>query len=94
MLANAGLRANFVSLGRHARDHAARSAVTARYRQRPPAAATSRDTVDGARPRPAAIARNDQPAARPRQISSRSDRLSSAEARDVVAVLAGSHRTA
>jgi hypothetical protein len=47
-------------------------AGAARYRRRPPFAATSRLTVEGALPNPDAIARIDRPAARPREISSRS----------------------
>jgi len=59
-------------LGRRNRRTARRSAAHARYRSRPPFAATSRHTVDAQRPIPRAIARTDRPAARPREISSRS----------------------
>ena len=48
-----GLVTSFAGFGRWARRRDARCATPARYRRRPPLAATSRDTVDGARPRPA-----------------------------------------
>jgi hypothetical protein len=58
--------------GRRISRTARRSAAHARYRSRPPFAATSRHTADGARPTVRAIARTGHPAARPREISSRS----------------------
>jgi hypothetical protein len=54
------------AFGRAARAHAAWSARAARYRLRPPFAATSRLTVEGALPNPDAIARIDRPTARGR----------------------------
>jgi hypothetical protein len=51
---------------------AARSALHARYRRRPPCDATSREIVDGDRANRRAIDRNDSPPTNPREISSRS----------------------
>ena len=45
------LATSFTGFGRRARCRDAVCATDARYRRRPPLAATSRDTVDGARPR-------------------------------------------
>ncbi len=75
MARNTGLVASLYALGRVALDHACWSAVAARYRPRPPWAATSRLTDYAERPSPTAIARSDLPAARPREISSRSSKL-------------------
>jgi hypothetical protein len=69
---NRGHAANFDAFGRHNLLTAALSARHARYRRRPPLAATSREIVDGARPNRRAIARNDSPPTNPREISSRS----------------------
>jgi hypothetical protein len=46
---SAGRTASFAGFGRRALSAACRSARTARYRRRPPFAATSRDTVEGDR---------------------------------------------
>jgi hypothetical protein len=67
-----GTAISFAIFGRCARRWAVSSARQARYRSRWPAAATSRDTVDGARPRRLAITRHESPASSPREISSRS----------------------
>ncbi len=67
-----GHTASFAGFGLRILRTARRSAAHARYRSRPPFAATSRHTVDGERPIPRAIARTDRPAARSREISSRS----------------------
>jgi hypothetical protein len=69
---NRGHTASFAGFGLRILRTARRSASHARYRSRPPFAATSRHTVDAQRPIPRAIARTDRPAARPREISSRS----------------------
>jgi hypothetical protein len=69
---NRGFIVSFDGFGRWARRRDARCATAARYRRRPPLAATSRDTVDGERPNRRAIHRNDWPPASPREISSRS----------------------
>lgn len=50
MLRSPGHRANFVGFGRAARAHVARSTGSAGYLTRPPFAATSLESVDGARP--------------------------------------------
>jgi len=71
-LRSRGLVASLAGFGRCARRRDARCATAARYRRRPPLAATSRDTVDGALPSLRAIQRSDTPWAIPREISSRS----------------------
>src|SRR3954454_14937492 len=67
-LRNRAQLASLADLGRRARSRAPVSASQARYRLRPPLAATSLEMVDGARPNPRAIPRSDSPAARPREI--------------------------
>ena len=94
-----GHRASLAGLGRRISRTARRSAAHARYRPRPPFAATSRHTVDGARPSRRAISLTGSPAASPREISSRSasdsrngDRRGSASADGAAPQpLAGSH---
>jgi hypothetical protein len=76
-----GSTASLDGLGRAARRSAAASARWARYRERPPLRASSRDTVEGARPSRRAIARLELPAATPRLISSRSATVSEWAAR-------------
>ena len=70
------LRASRHGCGRRVRAQARSSAAAARYAVRPPAAATSRLIVEGARPSEVAIARSASPLARAREISSRSKSVS------------------
>ena len=73
--ASCGL-ASLQTLGRRACSRARRCARHARYRPRPPFAATSRETVETALPSRLAMTANESPACRPNVISSRSASVS------------------